>query len=139
MKKIFSSIFILLSFYACQSAKKTVNETSSKVEVARPNVQMSAPTRIFLDDLRAQDDLSNLSGDFKAKYPIKEIDGISYVSGMLQVSSSFKSKSIEELGIKTSPQIGKSLSILVPLEAIDKLLQQQQIEYFEIATKGELK
>ena len=141
--KVAFTIIILVSTTlfttSCSNKKSTVATEEEKILKETQKVEISSRTKLFLEELNDFKSADQVSEDFKSKYSIKELEGINYVSGTLTYNSAFAEKSITELGVKTNLNMNNRLNVLVPLKAIDDFLAVEGIEYFEIATKGNLK
>lgn len=137
--KFYQIIFVLAVLFGCKPTKEGTKTDNTQTVMTDSAVELSAPTKIFLNDLKKEKDLTEVSESFRSKYLIKEIDGVNYISAFITVSSDFKVQPLNELGVKTNPKVGDRISVLVPIEAINEVLTINDISYFEIAIKGSLK
>lgn len=145
MMRIFIVLIIAILMTSCFSSsnnkkkKERVNYTTSETLF-----DLSAQTRIFLDDLKKEqaafgEDSFVPSARFIEKYSIQKIQDNYAVAGFIKINSEFDIELLYENSIHVGSKTNQIISIIVPLNHIAEFLEIKGISYFEINKKAEIK
>ena len=64
---------------------------------------------------------------FSEKYPIRNIDGVEYLSAIIKVNSNFQDKSITEVGCRIGSKFGNIYTVYIPICRVNEVLHLDNI------------
>lgn len=72
---------------------------------------------------------------FSEKYPIRNIDGVEYLSTIIKVNSNFQDKSITEIGCRIGAKFGNIYTVYIPICRVNEVLHLDNIIDIETSRK----
>lgn len=72
---------------------------------------------------------------FSEKYPIRNIDGVEYLSAIAKVNCNFQDKSITEIGCRIGAKFGNIYTVYIPICRVNEVLRLDNIIDIETSRK----
>jgi len=129
---------------SCISSNNKAEKETAKSSSAEYLFNLSLHTKLFLQELDKEIAIQKKgdfipSEQFIEKYNIQKIGDVHSISGFIKISNDFKEADLNSLNIKMGSKAGEIMTVIIPLEEMNKFLKIKGISYFEINKKAAIK
>lgn len=138
------TVFIVI-FISCLG-KKNFQEVKGNAYKFKVNFNISAYTKFLIHDIEKElkDNKVVLKNYVPSKfivdtYSMMNINDIYHISGMAFINDKFVSTSLNKYQIKSGTTAGKVITLQIPINKLDSFFMMNDIEYFQISEKVDLK
>ncbi len=124
---------------------KTIEKSDKKNDtIINSKMKLSLYTKQFIREIKSMDnnkkiDEKKLSDEFIKKYGIIKRNNHFFIGGFAKINKSFDSQDLKNMDIKINSKSGNIITLEIPINSLNTLLQYEGINYFEINQKVELK
>jgi len=143
--KYISILILAVVVLSCSTAKKsTKNNKVAEASSTEYKFDLSLQTKMFLQEYENEKEGKNVEDFIPSqklidKYNIKVLDNIYTISGFIKVNNEYAEDKLTQLNINPASKVDNIVTVIIPLDTIDKFLIINGIDYFEISEKVELK
>lgn len=126
----------------CIPGRNTAQTQVASPRVADSTFPVSATTRMFMLELKAEIDASNKgikkftpSARLVDKYNLGKVKRTYYIHGFIKTNADFNEAQMKKTGVYCGRAVGGIRTVQIPLKSFYVFLRQKGITYFQVAEK----